>query len=186
MPQTVAVEVKMKVRIQYWALALLVLWSIASLSINPVGAKQLFIKDEIVGAWSLVTFTAERSDESRTEPFGTNPTGTLIFTPDGHFALFESRNDLPKIAADDPTQATAEEAMAIVRDSIAYYGTYSANEDDQSLSLDIKGSTFANLLGGHQKRLVTSITDSELKLENPERPSGIALQTVWKRADPER
>jgi hypothetical protein len=175
----------MKVRTQYCALALLVLWSVAGLSINPVGAKQLFIKDEIVGVWSLVAFSAERSDGSRTEPFGTNPTGTVIFTSDGHFALFQSRSDLPKIASDDPTKATAEEATAIVRGSIAYYGTYSANEEDQSLSLDINGSTFANLLGGPaQKRLVTSITDSELKLENPKAVSEIALQTVWKRAEP--
>jgi hypothetical protein len=177
----------MKVRTQYWALMLLVLWPIAVLSINLAGSAEIFIKDAIVGAWSLVDFTAERGDGSRTEPFGANPIGTIIFTSDGHFSLFQSRNDLPKIASDDPTKATAEEATAIVGGSIAYYGTYSVNETDLSLSLDLKGSTFANLLGRPaQKKIVTSISvaDGELKLEDPKTLSGISLQTVWKRTDP--
>jgi Lipocalin-like domain len=99
---------------------LLVLWPIASLSIDPAGAEQKSIKDEIVGAWSLVAVTAELSNGSRAEPFGANPTGTIIFTREGHFALFQSRSELPKIASNDRTKVTPEEAAAIVGGSIAY------------------------------------------------------------------
>jgi hypothetical protein len=175
----------MKVRAQYWALPLLVLWPVASLLIDPAAAAEKHLRDQIVGAWSLETFTAERGDGSRTEPFGTNPAGIVIFTPDGHFELFQSRSELPKIASDDRTKATAEEAMAIVGGSIAYYGTYSADEVDMSLSLDLEGATFANMLSGvTDKRIVTSISDGELKFENPTTPSGVTLQTAWKRTVP--
>jgi hypothetical protein len=151
--------------------------------IGPANAEQRPIKDEIVGAWSLVAVTAELANGTSAEPFGGNPKGTIIFTPDGHFALFQSRNELPKIASNDRTKATAEEAAAIVGGAIAYYGTYSVNEAEKSLSVVLEGSTFANFLGGPtQKRLVSSLTASELKFANPRTPSGMTLETVWKRA----
>src|SRR3954466_11694430 len=90
--------------------------------IGVTHAQQKPIKEEIVGAWSLVAVTAELSNGTNAEPFGANPKGTIIFTPDGHFALFQSRNELPKITSNDRTKATAEEAAAIVAGSIAYYG----------------------------------------------------------------
>ncbi|WP_157786072.1 hypothetical protein [Bradyrhizobium yuanmingense] len=34
-----------------------------------------------------------------------------------------------------------------------------------------------------QKRLITSLDASELKFANPRTPSGMTLQTVWKRAE---
>jgi hypothetical protein len=151
--------------------------------ISPANAQQKPIKDEIVGAWSLVAVTAELANGAGAEPFGANPKGTIIFTSDGHFALFQSRSELPKIASNDRTKATIEEATAIVGGSIAYYGTYSVNKAEKSLSVVLEGSTFANLLGGPtQQRLVTSLTASELKFANPRTPSGMTLQSIWKRA----
>jgi Lipocalin-like domain/Glutathione-dependent formaldehyde-activating enzyme len=101
---------------------------------------------------------------------------------DGHFALFQSRSELPKLAANDRAQATPEEAAAIVSGSIAYYGTYTINEVEKSLSVSLDGSTFANLLGGSaQKRLVTLLNATELQFANPRTPSGMTLQTAWKR-----
>ena len=123
---------------------------------SPAHAQQKPIKDEIVGAWSLVAVTAELANGNSAEPFGANPKGTIIFTPDGHFALFQSRSELPKIAANDRTKATTEEAAAIVGGSIAYYGTYSVDEAEKSLAVVLEGATFANLLGGPaQKRLAS-------------------------------
>src|SRR5262245_12505115 len=90
--------------------------------IVPAHAQQKPIKEEIVGAWSLVAVTADLANGTSAEPFGANPKGTIIFTPDGHFALFQSRSELPKIASNDRAKATAEEAAAIVGGSIAYYG----------------------------------------------------------------
>ena len=150
---------------------------------GSAGAQQKPIKDEIVGVWSLVAVTAELANGSNAEPFGANPKGIIIFTPDGHFSLFQSRGELPKIASNDRTKASPEEAAAIVGGSIAYYGTYSVNEAEKSLAVNLDASTYANLLGGPpQKRLVTSLSATELKFANPRTPSGMTLQTVWKRA----
>jgi Lipocalin-like domain len=118
---------------------------------------------------------------SGAQPFGGNPKGTILFTPDGHFALFQSRSELPKIASNDRTKATSEEAKAIVAGSIAYYGTYSIDEAKKSLSIVIEGSTFANLLGSPAQKIINSLTANELKFANPRTPSGMTLETIWKR-----
>jgi hypothetical protein len=75
---------------------------------------------------------------------------------DGHFSLVNTRADLPKFASNRRDQGTPEENKAVVQGSIAYFGTYSVNEGDKVITAQIEGSTFANLIGTDQKRLVTS------------------------------
>src|SRR5262245_8471442 len=38
------------------------------------------LKQQLVGAWTLVAVVGERSDGSKFEPFGANPKGIIIFT----------------------------------------------------------------------------------------------------------
>jgi lipocalin-like protein len=94
----------------------------------------------------------------------------------------QSRAEIPRIAANDRMKATPDEAQAIVSGSIAYYGSYTLNEADKTISVCLLASTFANLLGPEQKRIITSLTGDELKFTNPRTPAGVTLLTVWKRA----
>src|SRR5215212_4124857 len=91
-------------------------------------AQQKSAKEQIVGAWTLVSVTSEMEDGKRGEPFGASPKGVIIFSNDGHFSLFQSRADIPKIVANDRAKATAEEAQGIIASSIAYYGKYTIDE----------------------------------------------------------
>ena len=72
-------------------------------------SQQKPIKEQLVGAWTLVTVTAERPDGSKAEPFGNNPKGIIIFTADGHFTLLQSRADVPKLAENDRAKATPDD-----------------------------------------------------------------------------
>ena len=146
-------------------------------------AQQNSIKEQIVGAWTLVSIVNDAPDGSKIEIFGSAPKGTIIFSADGHFSLFQSRAEIPKIAANDRAKVAPEEAIAIVGSLIAYYGSYSVNETDKTISVKIEGSSYANLAGGpEQKRIITSLTADELKFTNPRTPTGATLQTSWKRA----
>jgi hypothetical protein len=140
------------------------------------------MKELLPGAWTFVSVVAERDDGTKTEPFGRDPKGIIVFTKDGHFSLFQSRAEVPKIASNDRSKATAEEATGIVASAIAYYGTYAVNEADKTLLVKIAGSTYANLVGPPQKRIITSLTEDELRFTNPRTPAGVTLQTVWRRA----
>lgn len=145
--------------------------------------QQRSAKDTIVGAWTLVSVTSEMDDGKKGEPFGPSPKGIIIFSNDGHFSLFQSRAEIPKIAANDRTKATPEEAQNIVASSIAYYGTYSIDEQTNVMVVSVAASTYANVAAiPNQKRTITLLTSDELKFDNPRTPSGMTLRTAWKRA----
>lgn len=140
------------------------------------------IKEGVIGAWILVSVTSQRDDGSRGEPFGPNPKGIVVFTNDGRFSLFQSAAEIPRLAANDRARATPEEAMTVVRDSIAYYGTYTVDETAKELSVRIEGSSYANLIGSTaQRRIITLLTPTELAFSNPRTPNGMTLHTVWRR-----
>src|ERR1700733_1622564 len=92
-------------------------------------AQEKSVKEQIVGAWTLASVISEMEDGTKGEPFGPAPKGIIIFSGDGHFSLFQSRAEISKIAANDRAKATPEEAQSIVAASIAYYGTYTVDEN---------------------------------------------------------
>ncbi len=152
------------------------------LSGTALGQERL-AKDAIVGAWSLVSVTSEMDNGAKGEPFGSSPKGLIIFSSDGYFSLFQSRAEIPKIAANDRAKATPEEAQSIVASSIAYYGTYSIDEQTKVMTVNLDASTYANVAAiRNQKRTITLLTAGELKFDNPRTPNGTTLRTSWKRA----
>ena len=146
-------------------------------------AQQKSLKEQLVGTWTLVSVDVVRNDGSKVEVFGPNPRGMLIYTSDSHFALVQTRSDLPKLASNRRDRGTPEEYQAVVQGSVAYFGTYAVNEAEKTITLQIEGSTFANLIGGgERKSLVTSLTADELKVVNPRTQYGASLEVEWKRA----
>lgn len=144
-------------------------------------AQTASVKELLVGTWTMNAADAVRADASRASLFGANPKGTMIFTADGHFALIQMRAELPRIAANNRDQGTPEEYKSIVSGSIAYYGTYTLDEAAKTMVLQLDGSTYANLLGGEQKRIITTLTADELIFTNPRNPAGMTLEVGWKR-----
>jgi hypothetical protein len=81
-------------------------------------AQQRSLKEQLVGTWIYIASTSSRGDGSKTE--SPDLKGILICTSDGHFAFVIVRADLPKLAANDRTRATAEEARTVVAGSNAF------------------------------------------------------------------
>ena len=154
----------------------------SSLFPNHAGAQSASPKQLLVGTWSLTSADSVRADGSKVALFGSTPKGTMIFTEDGRFALIQMRADLPRLAANSRDQGTPEEYKAVVSGSIAYFGTYSLNEADKTMNLQLEASTYTNLLGSEQKRIITNLTSSELTFTNPRNPAGMTLEVGWKRA----
>jgi Lipocalin-like domain len=65
--------------------------------------------------------------------------------------------------------------------SIAYFGTYSLNKTDGTLTLHIERSSFANRNGTDQQRLIASLTATDLKYTNPAASTGGTAELAWKR-----
>jgi len=46
----------------------------------------------------------------------------------------------------------------------------------------IEGSSYPNLIGGERKRIITSLTENELRYTNPTTSTGTKAEAVWRRA----
>jgi hypothetical protein len=64
--------------------------------------------------------------------------------------------------------------------SLAYFGSYSINETDKTISFTTEGSTFPNSEGEVLKRIIIRLTSDELIYTNPT-TTGARVEAVWKR-----
>jgi hypothetical protein len=154
--------------------------SVATFPNNSV-AQAKSLKDQLVGTWIYVSSTGTREDGRAVER--PKLQGAVTYAADGHFHFITVRSDAPKYASGDSARPSPEEAMAIASGVIAYTGTYTVDESTTTIHVNIETSSFPNLVGTpNQRRIVTSITDDELKFTNPRTPAGITLELVFKRA----
>ena len=147
--------------------------------LSPSGASGQTAKD-LVGAWMTVSITSQHGDK-QVEPFGPNPKGIQIFDASGRFAIMAMRNDLPKVVSNNRQTQTMEESQTITRGTIAYFGTWTANDADKTLTVNIEGDTFPNFAGTVQKRRF-EISGDQLVITNPTGASGGIVTVVLKRA----
>lgn len=139
------------------------------------------LKDQLVGTWIYVSSTGKREDGSAVPR--PSAQGAVTYTADGHFHFITVRTEVPKYASGDPARPSPEEAMAVASGVVAYTGTYTLDESTKTAHLNIETSSVPNFVGApNQRRIVTSITDEELKLTNPRTPAGVTLELVFKRA----
>jgi hypothetical protein len=138
----------------------------------------------LAGTWSLVSWY-NVSDDGKAMPQpvdGTDPRGNLVFDSHGHFSLVIA-TDRPQWKSPDRMEGTDEENKLAARGTLAYYGTYSANENDRTFTLNVERSLHPNLNGTTQTRSFTLIGD-ELKYRTPpfQYPKGTFTgYFVWKR-----
>jgi hypothetical protein len=139
------------------------------------------LKDQLVGTWIYESSKGTREDGSAVDRPKSN--GAVTYTADGHFHFITVRSDAPKYASGDSARPSPEEAMAIASGVVAYTGTYTVDEGTRTIHVNIVTASFPNLVGvPNQRRIVTSITDDELRFTNPRTPAGVTLELVFKRA----
>jgi hypothetical protein len=149
-------------------------------------AQQKSMKDQMVGTWTLLLHDYVKADGTHVPGFGPNPTGSVTFTPDGHYSLQIMRAGLPKFASGNRDKGTADENKAVVGGIITHFGTYSVNEADKSFNFRIESSSFPNWSGTLQKRPITALTDDVLTYTTPnpsvDPSTNVRSELVWRRA----
>jgi Lipocalin-like domain len=144
-------------------------------------SQQDAFKEQLLGAWELVSFNSVHTDGSKLTVFGGNPNGIAFFDRTGHYIITVMRSDRAKFAANDRAQGTADENKATAVGTITYFGTYTVSEPDRTLNIHVVGSSFPNWNGTDQKRSF-AVSADELKLTNPIASTGGTTEVVWKRA----
>jgi hypothetical protein len=107
-------------------------------------AQQKSMKDQLVGAWTLLLVDSVKDDGTHVPEFGPNPDGVLMFSPNGRYSLEIARASLPKFASNDRDKGTADENKAVVQGTLSHFGTYAINDGDKSVSFRIESSSFPN------------------------------------------
>ena len=143
-------------------------------------AQQKSLKEQVVGTWTAVSTTNTAANGAKSELFGPNPKGLMIFESNGCFSLISLRSDLPKFGTNNRATGTADENKAVVQGSIAYFGAYSVNEVDKSFTVQIEGAIFPNWTGTAQKRGL-SISRDELTFTNAAGSTGGVNEVKYKR-----
>ena len=159
------------------SLSVITAWGLALLPGSAVG-QQKSLKDQLVGTWTPVSWEQDVAGGSKFQRFGAPPKGVTVFEANGRFIQIFLRPDLAKIASNNLSSPTPEEAKAIVGGAIAYYGTYTVDEAAKIVSYRIEASSFPNQLGIEQKRTITSMTPTEMKYINTTVVGGAGQITI--------
>jgi hypothetical protein len=131
---------------------------------EPVRAGET-IAARLAGTWRFVSSINIRSDGSSFDRWGANPKGTFMFDGNGHFAQV----------------IIGAESRFFGAKSYFAFGSYSVDEASKTIVTRIEGSSIGKLNGTTQRRIVTSLTEDELKYFNPATSSGTKVEAVWQR-----
>jgi len=141
---------------------------LALLSGSAAG-QQKSLKDQLVGTWLFVSVYDQYEDGKKVHTFGTNAKGQWIFGSDGRFSEILVGEPVPDLKTKDPRRPDAF--------IVAWYGTYTVNETDKTVTWRAEGGGYSSRIGSESKLLVTTITGDTLNYIGPQRKDHIGTFT---------
>jgi len=85
-------------------------------------------------------------------PYGENPFGILIYTPDGYMSALLMDPDRKRFASDDLKTGTVDDIKQAYDKFDAYCGTYTIDEEKGTVTHHVEGAKFPNWVGTDQVR----------------------------------
>lgn len=122
--------------------------------------------NQLIGTWSLVSFSAKSANGETQEPFGPNPLGRLMYTADGQMSVVLTRTGRAKFASTDTFAGSPNEIKEAFEGMEAYAGTYEINEADSSVTHHTLVARIPNWEGSMQKRYF-HVVGNHLELTSP-------------------
>jgi hypothetical protein len=121
---------------------------------------------EITGAWAFVSsVTVNNENGGRSDRWGPDAKGVLIFDRDGHFAQIIMRHG---------------SGLQIAK-SISIFGTYSIDPSIKNITMQIDSSSIKRDSGSVQHRRIISLTEKNLVYATAGIASGETLEATWMR-----
>ncbi|MBV8356047.1 MAG: lipocalin-like domain-containing protein [Candidatus Eremiobacteraeota bacterium] len=146
-----------------------------------MGAQTL--AQQVMGSYTLVSVTFDYQDGTKADLYGADVMGSLMINPNGRFALQIIGANRPKFAASNRREGTAAENAAVVYNTESYFGTYSIDAANRTVTYHIERAIFPNW-DGAERTFSIAVTGNGLQLSGPPTPSAKGNYTprqVWKR-----
>jgi len=154
-------------------------WIFAGLAAILALVRSGFAQSErsLVGTWKLVS----ASSSADKAVFGQNPTGFLIYTPDGHMSALVAHDGRKPLSENDIFSASVEEKAQAFSTFTAYAGRYTFTGNRVIHHVEV-----ASLQNWANTNLTRDVTfeDNRIILRTPPMTSGGVSQTfelVWER-----
>lgn len=142
-------------------------------------------RDDILGAWLLVSYTAE-SDGDVSEPLGPAPVGIITYTPDGYMSAQLMRRDRPAYDRAIIGGGTSEQMAAAASGYLCYGGPFAFDESADVVHHHVEVSLLPNWIGGVQVRQGHLDGDTLTLSAEVTSRKGVSSKhvLVWRRAQP--
>lgn len=128
--------------------------------------------NQIAGTWRMVSATLKR-DGRIDRPYGENPQGMLVFTPDMHFVEVLTNGHTPRFESNARGGGTDDENRRAMASSIGFFGTYTVDKRGQFSGNRVEGATFPNWVGSVRTRHELQLkVEGERMYETFTRPDG--------------
>ena len=109
------------------------------------------MQEALKGTWRLVSYEVNHPDGKIIYPYGKEAMGLLIYDGQGNMSVHIMLPDRPNFAVNDRWLGTPDEVQAAFNGYIAYYGRYSIDAQQGTVTHHVDGSVFPNYIG---KKLV--------------------------------
>jgi hypothetical protein len=119
----------------------------ACFGLVPPSAYGQSLRDQLLGTWTLVSWTRIVGDLEEPGLLGRDPVGQIIFAPDGHMCFNAMRRTRSAFGSRDFQAETSEEKTAAYDSYVGFCGRYAVNEEERSVALRLEVSLYPNWAG---------------------------------------
>jgi len=121
---------------------------------------------DFVGTFTLTFAEYRYADGEVKAIYGNDPIGMLMYDAAGHVAIQIMRRDRPNFAKNDRLGGTPEETKSAFDGYLAYFGTYTVDEEKHTVTHHLQGALLPNWVDGDQARFF-ELTGNRLTLQTP-------------------
>jgi hypothetical protein len=121
------------------------------------------LAQQLAGSWRLNSWTIQIIGGDATEPFGPNPKGRAVFTPDEYVAFVI-------VAANRKSPANDADSAALLKTLMAYTGKFTIDGDKFTTKVDI---SWNELFTGQDQVRFFKLEDDRLTIRTPEQISAV-------------
>jgi hypothetical protein len=124
------------------------------MSHRETDTRQGLIADALIGVWTLRRFSEVTEGRPPHYPFGNDPEGLLIYTPDGFVSAALMARDRPNLDGNGFADGTADQYASAGKSFIGYTGKYEVDEARSIVTHRPLVAFSPNMVGSVQQRRV--------------------------------